>query len=271
MTESKRPPATAEHSQTQANYRSVLYSTYVSANKRHLYENVSERVRDRQVRGTIWSLKRWLPSQASNPRAVDLACGPGNVLAVFRRLGYSDFTGVDGSAEQVEVARRAAFEVVEGDVFEFLASEKAGSFDLITAFDLVEHFTRDEAISFLRLVHQRLRPNGSLILQLPNGDSPFAGAVYNSDATHEALYTAISLRHMLEACGFDDCEFMECGPVPLSFFGVVRYGLWRLVRTVIKGIHYIETGAPSTGVYTRNFRVRARVRRAGGAPSNGRI
>jgi 2-polyprenyl-3-methyl-5-hydroxy-6-metoxy-1,4-benzoquinol methylase len=239
------------------NYRSVLYSTYVSANKRYLYETVAdERARERHLRSAVWSLRSWLPPKEAGPRVVDLACGPGNLLAVFERVGYADFTGVDASAEQVAVARSVFPSVVEDDVFAFLSRDESGSYDLITAFDLIEHFTRDEAIEFLRLVHQRLRPGGALILQMPNGDSPFAGAVYSSDATHETLYTSVSLRHMLQACGFGDCEFREYGPAPMSAAGVVRYGLWRLVRAGIKALHYIETGAPSTGIYTRTFRCR---------------
>lgn len=239
------------------NYRSVLYSTYVTANKRYLYGTVTtKQARARHLRSAFWSLRGWLPPPEAQPRVVDLACGPGNLLAVFDMLGYTDYVGVDGSSEQVAIARHASFNVVEEDVFDFLSKENDGSFDLITAFDLIEHFTRDEAIEFLGLVRLKLRPNGSLILQMPNGDSPFAGGVYNSDATHETLYTAISLRHMLQACGFGRCEFREYGPVPLSLFGVVRYVLWRVVRAGIKAIHYIETGTPSTGIYTRTFRCR---------------
>jgi 2-polyprenyl-3-methyl-5-hydroxy-6-metoxy-1,4-benzoquinol methylase len=240
------------------NYRSVLYSTYVSANKRYLYDAIGDdHARERHLRSAIWSLREWLPPKAEEPRVLDLACGPGNLLAVFQRIGYADFAGVDASAEQVAVARRSFPDVVEDDVFAFLAREEEGEYDVITAFDLIEHFTRDEGIDFLRLVNRRLRPGGMLILQMPNGDSPFAGAVYSSDATHETLYTAVSLRHMLQACGFGECDFREYGPAPMSVAGVVRYGLWRMVRGGIKALHYIETGAPSTGIYTRTFRCRA--------------
>ena len=65
-------------------------------------------------------------------------------------------------------------------------------FDLITAFDVVEHLTRDELLEFLCLVHGRLKPRRSLILQLPNGDFPFVGSIFYGDATHETCLTAVS-------------------------------------------------------------------------------
>ena len=197
-------------------YREVLYSTYVSANKRYLHQHVDARARDKSIRNTLWSLRDWLPAKETAPRILDLGCGAGHLLAVFQRAGYTDFVGVDNSAEQVELARRLFPNVIQADVFEYLGRDDIGQFDLITAFDVLEHFTKDEAILFLHLVHQRLRAGGHLILQMPNGDSPFAGSVFWTDLTHETLYTAISLRHVLEACGFADCEFKERGPVPLS-------------------------------------------------------
>jgi 2-polyprenyl-3-methyl-5-hydroxy-6-metoxy-1,4-benzoquinol methylase len=238
-------------------YREVLYGTYVSANKRRVYQRLDARASRKNVRNLAWSLRGWLPAAQTQPRVLDLGCGAGNLLSLFEFLGYSDFTGVDNSAEQVAEARERFPAVIQADVFEFLTEETGEPYDVITAFDLLEHLTRDEAITFLRLVSRRMRPGGSLILQLPNGDSPFAGAVFWSDLTHETPYTAISLRHVLEACGFDDCTFREHRPTPLSIRGFGRSVLWQLLRSGIKAVHYIETGTPSTGVYTRTFRCRA--------------
>jgi SAM-dependent methyltransferase len=239
-------------------YRELLYATYVSANKQYLYRAARlGRARDKGIRNALWFLKNWLPPVDSKPRILDLGCGPGDLLAAFRHAGYTALSGVDISAEQVAIARNSFPGVVQGDLFDYLRQPDIGPFDLITAFDLLEHLTRDEAIEFLRLVHGKLRSGGTLILQLPNGDSPFAGSVYWSDLTHETQYTAISLRHLLEACGFRDCEFQEHGPTPLSVFGIGRTVLWKLLRMGIKTVHYVETGTGSTGIYTRTFRCRS--------------
>jgi len=209
----------------------------------------------------LWSLRDWLPEKETAPRVLDLGCGAGHMLAVFQRVGYTDFVGVDNSAEQVEIARRLFSNVVQADVFEYLKRDNIGEFDLIMAFDVIEHLTRDEAIQFLQLIHQHLKPDGSLILQMPNGDTPFVGSVFWLDLTHETLFTVVSLRHLLEACGFTNCQFQERGPVPRSIFGISRVILWRIVRLAIKTIHYIETGTPSTNIYTRVFVCRATKRR----------
>lgn len=237
-------------------YREVLYGSYVSSNKRHLYERVDHTGYERNIRNLLRSLRHWLPK--SNPafRALDLGCGAGHLLEVLTRAGYSQVYGVDGSAEQVALARRRFPQVVLGDVFKFLSEPDLQPFDLITAFDLLEHFTRDEALLLLRLIRQKLKPGGSLILQMPNGNSPFADAVFASDLTHETLYTAVSLRHLLQACGFAHIDFQEHGPVPSGARGSIRWMAWRAIRTAVQAIHDVETGTPSTGVYTRTFRCR---------------
>jgi SAM-dependent methyltransferase len=237
-------------------YREFLYGTYVSANKRYVY-GAAQQGRSKAARNMLWFLRGWLPPAGANPRILDLGCGAGDLLAALHSAGYTDVHGVDASAEQVAIAARQFPAVEQADVFEYLQREGVGPFDVVTAYDLIEHLTRDEAILFLCLVHRSLSPGGTLILQMPNGDSPYAGAVVWSDLTHETTYTAISLRHLLEASGFSDLTFQERGPTPLSAFGLARTVLWRLLRTGIRAAHYIETGKPSTGVYTRVFACRA--------------
>ena len=99
---------------------------------------------------------------------------------------------------------------------------------------------------------------GCLLLQVPNGDSPFAGTIYWSDATHETNFTVVSLRHFLEAAGYDDLRFQESYPPPLGWRWTVRWALWRVLRAGISLCHRIETGGVATNHYSRVIRVIAR-------------
>jgi SAM-dependent methyltransferase len=237
-------------------FRDRAYASYVSAYKRHSLSASASPHWQRNVRATAWALRGWLPAPRDDARVVDLGCGPGVLLAVYRALGFTNIVGVDRSQEQARIARTVAPRIVVGDVFEFLAERRA-CFTLISAFDLLEHLTRDEGLRLLELIASALRPGGTLLLQTPNGDSPFAGSVIWSDVTHETQFTAVSLRHLLELAGFSDIEFREAGPVPVNAAGSVRLWLWRLVRLAMMAVHYVETGSPSTGIYTRVLRCKA--------------
>ena len=232
-------------------YRDLLYGSYVSANKRYVYETVNQRAMAKGWRNLRWFWRGWLPPLSS--RILDLGCGAGNLLGFFKSVGYTDITGVDVSPEQVACARQICPNVIQSDVFHFLHREGIGRFDMITAFDVLEHLTRDEMIDLVKMIRGCLNPNGRLVIQLPNGDSPFIGSVFYSDATHETCLTAVSLRHILESCGLKGCQFREYCPAPTGVISGLRYLLWRVIHLVIKAIHYVETGRPSTGVYTRTF------------------
>lgn len=240
-------------------YRDFLYASYVSHNKgfQKLQARNVKALHEANLRNLKASLGGWVRELIKSDPVLDVGCGPGNVLRFLKEEGFRELHGVDYSEEQVDIAKRDFPGVRVGDAFKFL-EESDGKYGLITAFDLLEHFTRDEAIEFLKRVRNALKPGGVLILQLPNGDSPFAGAMAYGDMTHELIYTVVSLRHLLLASGFEDLKFKEHGPQPLSLPGMVRMLLWKVIRLLIAGVHYVETGGPSTGIYTRVMRVCAK-------------
>jgi len=93
---------------------------------------------------------------------LDLGCGHGALIYFARRAGYTNTRGVDGSPEQVAAARRLGIEgVEEGDLLATLASQADGSLDVVVAFDVIEHFTRDELLGFVDQVQRVLRPGGA--------------------------------------------------------------------------------------------------------------
>jgi len=240
------------------NYRQRLYDSYVSGNKQFL-QDLLPNPQKQEVRNII-NLRRaigsWLKKLPKEGKVLDVACGPGNILELLQVERFTDLYGVDLSPEQVKIARQKFPQVVCGDAIEFL-QQHPNEFVLITGFDILEHFKKEEAIKFLDAIHSALTSGGRLILQLPNGDSPFAGGTVYGDFTHEVTYTKVSLKHVLLASGFNQVEFQEHGPQPTSLKGIIRYIIWGLLRQVIKLIHYVETGGSSTGIYTRVMRATA--------------
>lgn len=240
------------------NYRNRMYASYVSGNKKFL--KGSSLNPDRQdVRNIInlsHAMKAWLRQVPKTGKVVDLACGEGNILKLLQSEEFINLHGVDISPEQVDLAHVHFPQVVCGDAIEYL-KDRDNQFDLITAFDILEHFQKDEAMVFLDTICTALAPGGRLILQLPNGDSPFAGSVIHGDFTHEVTYTTVSLKHVLLSCGFEDIEFQEHSPQPTSLKGKIRSGIWAVMRQIIRIFHIVETGGPSTGVYARVMRATA--------------
>lgn len=196
-------------------------------------------------------LRGWLPAGPDAP-IVDVACGAGALLRFFVRRGYTNVQGVDISAEQVELARALCPRVACANALEFLAAHPA-SFDLITGIDVIEHLTRDEILTFTDSLFSALRPGGRVILQTPNGESPYRGDCWHGDFTHEHCFTKKTLGQVLGLSGFVGFEAREMAPVPRGVKSAARAVLWRLIRLRPIVWNYIETGGPGSGICTRVF------------------
>ncbi|MFH1066826.1 MAG: class I SAM-dependent methyltransferase [bacterium] len=238
------------------NYRQRLYEGYVSHNKKFLNEAMSAGQSERNLANLRRAFCRWLKDVPRDGAVLDVGCGSGAVLTFLKKEGFTRLHGIELSQEQVALAQERFSEVVCADALEYLPHHK-NQFALICAFDLLEHFTKNEAFDFLEAARDALVAGGRLLLQLPNGDSPFVGSIAFGDMTHETTYTAVSLRHLLLTCGFEHIQFQEHGPQSTSLWGCVRWALWQMIRQVLKCVHRVETGGVSTGIYTRVMRVTA--------------
>jgi SAM-dependent methyltransferase len=98
---------------------------------------------------------------------LDVGCGSGALLGRLKRRGFNA-TGVDFSAEAAEVAEREnGVKVVVGSLQDAAFPDE--SFDIVTLFHVMEHVTNPRHV--LAEVARILRPNGTVILQVPNVDS----------------------------------------------------------------------------------------------------
>jgi SAM-dependent methyltransferase len=203
-------------------------------------------------------LREWLPENR-DANIVDVGCGTGRLLALFKELGYRNISGVDISPGQVAFSRQIVADVYEGDLLEHL-KESQNTFDLIIGLDIIEHFLKHEVLHFLELGHRALKPGGRLILQTPNAESPCAGTYRYGDFTHEIGFTPKVLDGLLRLGGFIEVESRELGPVPFgySLSSSFRYALWRIIRAGLMLWNLVETGYVGSKILTRNLLISAR-------------
>ena len=130
-------------------------------------------------------------------------------------------------------------------------------YDLLIARDLFEHLAKQDTLEALTLCREALRPDGALVLQVPNGESPLAGRIIYGDFTHETAFTQSSLNQVLRAAGFGS---VVCHPVRPVIYGVrswLRSMVWRVVEAAIITAIVAEVG-PTRPIVTQNLLVVAR-------------
>jgi SAM-dependent methyltransferase len=166
----------------------------------------------------------------------------------MHHAGYKRATGVDRAEEQVRAARDLGIAGVEqGDVMSALATTATGSVDVVVAFDLLEHFTKDELIPLVDEVHRVLRPGGRWIVHVPNAEAPFGARIRYGDYTHELAFTRFSIAQLLRASGFVNVQCYEDNPVPHGIKSALRLLLWKVIRAGLLLYLAIETGAFDRG------------------------
>jgi SAM-dependent methyltransferase len=186
---------------------------------------------------------------------LDLGCGHGALIHFVREAGYGNVQGVDVSPEQVAEARRLGIEGIrQGDLLEALRALPSLSEDAVIAFDVIEHFSKDELLPLVDEVFRVLKPGGRWIIHAPNAESPFCGAVRYGDMTHEQAFTRHSLTQLLRSSGFSRVQCYESGPVRHGLKSSLRWLAWQVIRLGMRFWSAAETGdLGRDAIYTRNL------------------
>lgn len=144
-----------------------------------------------------------------NSKLLDFGCGFGQMLKGLRALGYMDVDGADINAESARAVRESGVRVfdlsTDGDFF----SRLSGSYDFIIASHVIEHIPKSEIVEQLAKLKMLLRPEGGLILMVPNAQSNTGSYWAYEDFTHTTLFTSGSLFYVLRAAGFSSVDFLD--------------------------------------------------------------
>ena len=130
------------------------------------------------------------------PRILDVGCGTGANLLMLSQFG--DAEGVDISEDALEFCRERGLANVKLGAAEKLPYDD-GTFDLVTALDVVEHL--DDDLSGLSEMRRVLRPGGRVLLFVPT--FMFLWGVQDDVSNHRRRYRLPELRRVLEQAGFE--------------------------------------------------------------------
>jgi SAM-dependent methyltransferase len=130
------------------------------------------------------------------PAILDVGCGTGANLELLSEFGRAE--GVDVSLDALAFCRQRGLENVRHGEAEKLPFTD-GSFDLVTALDVVEHL--DDDLAGLKEMHRVLRPGGSALLFVPA--FMFLWGVQDDVSNHRRRYTLKDLKQTVRAAGFE--------------------------------------------------------------------
>ena len=232
-----------------AAFRDSLYQAYASQHAGRGGGEATALIYRRDIRPS-------LAGPAAGP-VLDIGAGQGELVKLLLADGY-DARGVDVSPEQVAIAHAAGLDRVRNGDYRDMLAELPGQLAVVTATDLLEHFTKDEVLDAFHRVARALAPGGIFIARVPNAVSPLGGHIRYGDFTHETWYTARSVRQLAAAAGFSPVVIKPCPPVVHGLVSAARAVVWKLVSALFKVALAAETGQLRGHVVTQNLTFAAR-------------
>jgi SAM-dependent methyltransferase len=176
-------------SHARATYTSDQFAPLFAAESRHFWFEA----RNRCIAAAIASIEQ----PGSVHHGLEVGCGTGAVLRHLKAsLPGAHVVGMDLFQEALDLARRR-FDgsLVRADV---LKSCFHRPFDLVGAFDVIEHL--DDDVSVLRTLAAYLRPGGHLLVTVPAHTGLWS--YFDEVALHRRRYAVAELRRKLEGAGF---------------------------------------------------------------------
>jgi 2-polyprenyl-3-methyl-5-hydroxy-6-metoxy-1,4-benzoquinol methylase len=144
----------------------------------------------------VWLVKRHFPHGG---KMLEVGCGTGSVLLALRRSDIQfKLFGSELHSRGLEFARQRLDRGITLMQMDARKIPARGEFDVIGAFDVLEHIPEDDEV--MRQMYSALRPNGGVIIAVPQ--HPWLWSPADEEAQHQRRYALGELETKLKRCGF---------------------------------------------------------------------
>jgi len=144
----------------------------------------------------INTLMRQVLPETTALQVLDVGCGAGNMIHHLSQ--YGKVRGIEVDPRPVREARARGYHVEQHDATQPYPFDD-DSFDLVTAFDVIEHV--DDDLAILQEAYRTLKPGGHIAITVPAFMWLWS---HNDDINaHKRRYTAEELRTKLTQTGFE--------------------------------------------------------------------
>lgn len=203
-------------------------------------EAAGRRAKMKSATGALYidALSRLVPPE--NTDLLEIGCGHGEVLLEARQRGFR-VSGVEISAHAAQVANRClGAPLVSVGTIEKLPLAQ-NHFGAVLAADVIEHVRFPE--DWLLRIHQLLGPGGVLLLITPSLDSWTRRLLRRRwmeyKVEHLYYFSAVSLRLLLERCGFEEIRVTASRKVLTidyisQHFGRFRVPFWSTLAGLLR-------------------------------------
>lgn len=229
--------------------------------ERHIYERMRELQRSHwwfAARRKILGAEIARLRLSGSARILEVGCGPGGNLELLKRFG--EVRAIEPDAESRAYAAEHSGVTVEGACCPTTWPDLGGPFDMVCAFDVIEHVGDDAGA--VAALGARLKPGGFLVTTVPA--YAWLWSEHDAQHHHQRRYTRPAYRRLFEVAGLKVRR--------ASYFNTVLFppiAAIRLARTAARlqgGDDEKMPSRPLNGLLRRLFGAEAAILRATGLP-----
>jgi 2-polyprenyl-3-methyl-5-hydroxy-6-metoxy-1,4-benzoquinol methylase len=175
---------------------------------------------------------------------LEIGFGEGLFLDWAKHAGYR-ISGVEINDDLYTLAKQRGHEVFLGNTQTVLQGVKH-EFDAVFLFDVLEHLTLEDISDLFGFLKTVLKENGTILVRVPNGGSPFGRLLQHGDATHETVLTAPKLQDIAQLSGlevqkaFNGARTLRSGAHKNRILKSIAYIVRDIVQVIIGYIYYGE-------------------------------
>jgi len=218
-------------------YHREIYDKYLEvallrANEptKHAFENMAQLY-------YVWYGK-CLPKN-KDVKILDVGCGMGHFLYYLKKMGYTNFLGIDISPQAVDFVKKYITKnVILADAFEFLKGAK--DFDVIVLNDIIEHIPKERVLELLKLCFNALKPGRKIFVKTDNMSNPFSLRLRYQDFTHEVGFTEESFVQVLYIAGFRNIRVFGASEPTWSMSISIRVLIKKIAHMILRLLFLIQ-------------------------------
>lgn len=109
------------------------------------------------------------PSYHKKGKILDIGCGTGDMLILFKELGWEAY-GIDIDKNAIRLAKTRGLKHLRVGTYKDVEQYQDNYFDCIRLYHVIEHI--DDPLLCLKILHKKLKPQGELFLCTPNFNTP---------------------------------------------------------------------------------------------------
>lgn len=210
------------------------------------------------VKPQYYTAEKWehavaIQSLAPNQRVLEIGCGDGLFLAMLRQAGHCG-TGLEINERAIRLGVAAGLDIRNSSIERF-ASECSNPFDVICAFQVLEHVT--DPCSFIDSALHCLRDNGLIIFAVPNGDGIFSSldVAFDMPPHHMLRWNPAAFQYLTKRFPLvlEDVRFEPISRLHLGMLATVCFNHLSLPQRGLNAFRRKLVGTVASKYWSRYF------------------